>query len=141
MILIQTKFRDHKCLQMRWACLLEDTCTLTPTLKIKSPALNLNRCRVNMAHTRQSKQDSGLICQANVLNTFEGVPSSLGSGPYPPIAVEREGTNLINARQFFKSGWLYFSQTGVTLTYIQSRQSRTTENRRTHKSVNVDARR
>ena len=49
----------------------------------------------SLSDKRQSKQDAGLICQAKVPNnTFEGVPSSLGSGPYPPIAIEREGTNF-----------------------------------------------
>ena len=34
----------------------------------------------NMAHSRQSKPDPGLGFQAKVLETFPGVPSSLGSG-------------------------------------------------------------
>jgi len=38
------------------------------------------RCRASMAHIRQSRPDSGLGFQANVLKPFKGVPSSLGSG-------------------------------------------------------------
>ena len=33
-----------------------------------------------MAHIRQSRPDSGLGFQANVVKTFQAVPSSLGSG-------------------------------------------------------------
>ena len=33
---------------------------------------------MNMAHTRQSRPDSGLGLQVNVLHTVEVVPSSLG---------------------------------------------------------------
>ena len=35
-----------------------------------------------LALVRQSKPDSGLGCQVKVLETFEVVPSSLGSGTY-----------------------------------------------------------
>jgi len=35
----------------------------------------------NSAHIRQSRPDSGLGWQANVLKTFYDVPSSLGRGP------------------------------------------------------------
>ena len=38
------------------------------------------RCRVNMAHIRQSRPDSGLGFQVEVLKTFKIVSSSLGSG-------------------------------------------------------------
>ena len=38
------------------------------------------RCRTSMAHTRQSRPDSGLGFQVKVLKTFQVVPSSLGSG-------------------------------------------------------------
>ena len=40
----------------------------------------IDRCRAKSAHIRQSKPDSGLGSQANVLGTLEVVPSSLGSG-------------------------------------------------------------
>ena len=33
-----------------------------------------------MAHIRQSRPDSGLVFQSNVLRPFYDVPSSLGSG-------------------------------------------------------------
>ena len=39
------------------------------------------RCPVNMEHIRQSRPDSGPGFQVNVLETYEVVPSSLGSGP------------------------------------------------------------
>ena len=38
------------------------------------------RCRANMAHVRQSRPGTGLDFQVEVLKTFEGVPSSPGSG-------------------------------------------------------------
>ena len=38
------------------------------------------RCRANMAHLRQSSPDYGLAFQLKVLETFQAVPSSLGSG-------------------------------------------------------------
>jgi len=38
------------------------------------------RCRGNMAHIIQPRPDSGLGSGAQVLNTFAGVPCSLGSG-------------------------------------------------------------
>ena len=38
------------------------------------------RCRANMAHIRQSRPDSGLGFQVDVLEPFHVVPSSLGSG-------------------------------------------------------------
>ena len=38
------------------------------------------RCRANMAHRRQSRPDPGLGFQVQVLETFQVVPSSLGSG-------------------------------------------------------------
>jgi len=38
------------------------------------------RCRANMAHVTQSRPDSGLGFQAQVLKTFQVVPSSLDSG-------------------------------------------------------------
>jgi len=34
-----------------------------------------------VAHIRQSRPDSGLGFQVKVLDTLQGVPSSLGSGP------------------------------------------------------------
>ena len=37
-------------------------------------------CRANMAHTRQSRPDSGLRFQAKALKTFEGDPFLLGGG-------------------------------------------------------------
>ena len=37
-------------------------------------------CRANMAHIRQSRPDSGLGSQANVLKRFKVVPFSLSSG-------------------------------------------------------------
>ena len=40
----------------------------------------LVRFRANMAHIRQSRRDSGLVCQREVLICFQAVPSSLGSG-------------------------------------------------------------
>jgi len=42
--------------------------------------LTHNRCRANMAHTRQSRPHSGLGFQGKVVETFQVVPSSLGSG-------------------------------------------------------------
>jgi len=39
----------------------------------------VGRSRANMAHTRQSRPDSGLDFQVKVLTTFRVVPSSLGS--------------------------------------------------------------
>ena len=39
------------------------------------------RCRANVARIRQSSTAAGLGFQFKVLNTFEVVPSSLGSGP------------------------------------------------------------
>jgi len=38
------------------------------------------RCRENLTHIRQPRPDAGPGFQAKVLNTFEGAPSSLGSG-------------------------------------------------------------
>ena len=43
-------------------------------------ALQSNGCRANVAHIRQPRPDSGLVCQAKVLNAFRVVPSSRGSG-------------------------------------------------------------
>ena len=40
-----------------------------------------HRCRANVAHTRQSRPDSGLGFLVKVLRTCQVVPSSLGSGP------------------------------------------------------------
>ena len=37
-------------------------------------------CRANVAHVRQSRPDSGLGFQVNVLKITRVVPSSLGSG-------------------------------------------------------------
>ena len=37
-------------------------------------------CRTSMAHTRQSRPDSGLGFQVNFLKTVHGAPPSLGSG-------------------------------------------------------------
>ena len=44
--------------------------------------LRAYRFRANMAHIRQSRPDSCLGFQVKALDTFQGVPSSLGSG-YP----------------------------------------------------------
>ena len=38
------------------------------------------RCRADTAHARQSRPDSGLGFQVKVVEIFEGVPSSRGSG-------------------------------------------------------------
>jgi len=38
------------------------------------------RCRANMAHARQSRPDSGVGVQVKGLETFQVVPSLLGSG-------------------------------------------------------------
>ena len=40
----------------------------------------VSRCRVNMAHVRQSRPGSGLGLQAKVLRPLKVDPSSLGSG-------------------------------------------------------------
>ena len=37
-------------------------------------------CRVNLAHVRQSRPDSGFSCQVKALDTVYVIPSSLGSG-------------------------------------------------------------
>ena len=38
------------------------------------------RCRANMAHVSQSRPHSGLCFQINVLQRFQVVPASLGTG-------------------------------------------------------------
>jgi hypothetical protein len=38
------------------------------------------RCRMNMAHLRQSRPDSGVGFQEKIFKPFQVVPSSLGSG-------------------------------------------------------------
>ena len=45
-----------------------------------------SRCRANIAHVRQSRPYSGPGSQAKVLKTFQGAPSSLGSGALEPWA-------------------------------------------------------
>jgi len=42
--------------------------------------VNNIRCRAKTAHIRQSRPDPGLVFQVKVLETFQGVPSCLGSG-------------------------------------------------------------
>ena len=41
-----------------------------------------NRFRANMAHTRQSRPDSGLGFQVKLVKPYQVVPSLLGSGKY-----------------------------------------------------------
>ena len=43
---------------------------------------HISQTQINQAQIRQSRQESGLGLQVKVLKTFEGVPSSLGSGSY-----------------------------------------------------------
>ena len=45
------------------------------------------RCRANMAHTRQSRPDSGRGFQVIVLETVQVLPFFLGSGVHKPSAV------------------------------------------------------
>jgi len=51
----------------------------TPTL-MHSVLTQQGHCRENSALTRQSRPDSGLGFQVKVLEIFQGVLSSLGSG-------------------------------------------------------------
>ena len=44
------------------------------------PHLLAHRCRANSVHIRRSRPDSGLGFLAEVLKTFQFIPSSLGSG-------------------------------------------------------------
>ena len=55
-------------------------------LRSAPPSATPPRPGANMAHTRKSRPDSGLGFQSKALKTFEGVPSSLGSGSAPPSA-------------------------------------------------------
>ena len=56
-------------------------------------ALRFDRCRVNSAHIRQSRPDSGRVFRANVLQTLEGVASSLRGGGYLAHGLE-EGVDV-----------------------------------------------
>ena len=55
------------------------------------------RKAANMAHIRQSRQDSGLGFHVKFLETLKGVPSSLGSG-----AREDGGVNTISYNVLIK---------------------------------------
>ena len=55
--------------------------------QILDAATTSHRCRANMAHLRQSRPESGLGFQVNVLKTFQAVPSSLGSSFPRTVAV------------------------------------------------------
>ena len=46
----------------------------------------VSRCRANVVHIGQSRPDYGLGSQVKVLERFSGVPSSLGSGHFSPVA-------------------------------------------------------
>ena len=52
-----------------------------------------DRCRANMAHVNQSRPDSGLDFQVNVLDTCHGLASLLDSGSL----AEANVCNLVSA--------------------------------------------
>jgi len=67
------------------------------------------RSRANVAHSRQSRPDSGLGFQAKVVKTFQGVPSSLECSYPEPLRNHRaprpfpQGANLISHKLFIES--------------------------------------
>ena len=59
------------------------------------------RCPANMAHLRQSRPDSGLAFQVNILRIFEVVPFSVGGGTAGHFAAtirEESGTAKVPTR-------------------------------------------
>jgi len=59
------------------------------------------RCRANMAHTRQSRPDSGFGFQDKVLKLFSGVPPWLGSGTTLARLSNRPGMKPDWVKQLF----------------------------------------
>jgi hypothetical protein len=51
---------------------------LAARLLLGNATIWVGSCRANMAHTRQSRPDSGLVFTLNAVTTFSVVPSSLG---------------------------------------------------------------
>ena len=54
----------------------------TPGTYIVAGRVGSDRRRANIAHTTQPRQDSVLGLQIKVLETFQAVPSSIGSGTF-----------------------------------------------------------
>jgi len=66
----------------------------TPTPILCRCIAHEGRSRANMAHTRQSRPDSGLVFHVQVLETFEAVPLSLRSG----LPASRKSRTTTSAR-------------------------------------------
>ena len=54
----------------------------TPHPTVYTPRRAEGRCRTNVAHTRESRPDSGLGFQVKSARTFENFPTSLGSAAF-----------------------------------------------------------
>ena len=91
------------------------------------------RCRANTAHMRQSRPDSGHDFQSKVLETFQVVPSSLGSGialsrdifpvSYVPRTVVVRNTYFLNKTPCpWVDRWTLASKTSLCSGTIQTMQ-------------------
>ena len=93
--------------------------------------LGFGRGKANLAHIRQSRPDSGIGFQAKVLHTFEGFPSSLGSGPGggsgTRVVRRRLEQQLYRNVQRFRSGLVFKAR---RLLYLSTLGSRVIKQRR-----------
>ena len=76
------------------------------------------------ARTRQSRPDSGLGFQVKVLNTFQGVPSSLGSGLAQTLQLLRKNVKRFRGGLVFKAHRRVYHST-LRLRVIKKKQKKT----------------